>query len=361
MLLDGLQPMEYLVKIALLLVSLLIPVTSWNHVTTSPASSEVTTSWSAGNSGSYQVAGLPPQISGVQASGLAVGSDGKVYSWVRGKRAAPVASVVSGPRSVVAAAQGFDFGSALTSTGTLWSWGNDRDGELCNGKTETTSAPALVHNLSNIVSISGGAAHLMLLTGSGQVLECGAAAFGELGNGATSGSYDTPAPVKDLHGIVAISAGSEDSVALDSNGNVWDWGVNNWGQVGDGNRSNSAVPVEVSLPAPAVQIYSGGDSIQDGSEIALLQNGEIWAWGDDRYGELGDGGSRYSDVPVEVPGLSDIVYVATDAYTSFAVDSSGNVWEWGLVGGKAVHSPEEMAGQYSQISVMAETFVGLDA
>jgi alpha-tubulin suppressor-like RCC1 family protein len=201
----------------------------------------------------------------------------------------------------------------------------------------------------------------MLLTDSGKVQECGSARYGVLGNGSFSGVQTTPVTVTGLPTITAVSAGSNDSVALDSSGHVWDWGSNNLGQLGDGNTSDSAVPVEVSLPAQAVQIFSGGDSKKDGSEIALLSNGEVWAWGDDADGELGNGGSGYSDVPVQVQGLSgDIVAVATDAYTSFALESSGDLLAWGEVDGARSPRPRELAGTYSQISAVAGTFVGLD-
>jgi alpha-tubulin suppressor-like RCC1 family protein len=330
---------------------------------TPAASGQVTTSWETGSEGPYTVSGLPAQISVVQASnygGLVIDSAGNVYSWQH-HSSEPTGSMVAVPKDVVSVGEGFDFGVAVTSGGNLWGWGNDSAGQLCNGTTGKNVSPSHSNDVYNIVSASGGADHLMLLTNSGTVQECGSARDGELGDGSFSGNQKTPVTVKGLPTITAISSGNDDSVALDSSGRVWDWGANNLGQLGDGNTSDSAVPVEVSLPAQAVQIFSGGDSKKDGSEIALLSNGEVWAWGDDVDGELGDGGSGYSDRPVEVQGLSgDIVAVATDAYSSYALESSGEVWTWGSVDGAPSPKPKELAGLYSQISAVAGTFVGLD-
>jgi alpha-tubulin suppressor-like RCC1 family protein len=329
-----------------------------------PATSgQVTTSWNFGGAGPYPVAGLPAQISSVQASnygGLAIDSGGSVYSWDHSS-GQPTASIEGVPKDVVSVGEGFDFGVAVTSGGNLWGWGNDSAGQLCNGAKASNVSPSHSNDVYDIASASGGADHLMLLTYSGNVEECGSARYGVLGDGSFSGDQTTPVTVAGLPKITAISAGSNDSVALDSSGSVWDWGANNLGQLGDGNTSDSSEPVEVSLPAQAVQVFSGGDSTKDGSEIALLSNGQVWAWGDDKDGELGEGGSGYSDVPVQVQGLSgDIVAVATDAYTSYALESSGELLAWGEVNGSHSPRPRELTGSYSQISAVAGTFVGLD-
>lgn len=322
----------------------------------------VTTTWGA--NGTYQVTGLP-SVAVAQASnygGLVITTTGRVYSWTHTTRA-PVASQVVGPKNVISVGEGFDFGVAVTSSGNLWGWGNNTTGNLCNGGTSSNAPVQRSKGVKGISAASGGAGHLELLTTSGSVLGCGGDRYGQLGNGSFSGNARTPVAVIGLpRKVVAISAGSQDSLALDSAGVVWAWGANQWGQLGNGDTSPSSVPLQVPLPASAVQVFAGGNSIKDGTEIALLSNGEVWSWGYDGDGQLGDGGSGYSDVPVQVQGLTGtITAVATDAVTSYAMNSSGNVWAWGKVNGSVTYTPVELTGTYSSISAVSGTFVGMNS
>jgi alpha-tubulin suppressor-like RCC1 family protein len=224
--------------------------------------------------------------------------------------------------------------------------------------TQNNLPTKVVSGLSGVSALSGGADHLLLLESSGVVMACGNGTYGELGDGGTADS-DVAVQVQGLTNVVAISAGSQNSVALDSSGRVWDWGNNNLGQLGDGNTFDSDVPVEVSLPSAAVQVFAGGDSTSDGSVLALLGNGEVYAWGDDSNGQLGDGATgTSSDVPVRTRGLpSNIVAVATDAYTSYALDSSGNLYAWGRVNRQNETTPTIVQTGVSRVSAVAATTV----
>ena len=173
-----------------------------------------------------------------------------------------------------------------------------------------------------------------------------------------SGDFDTPVEVSTLHNVVAISAGQTNSMALDMSGNVWTWGENNFGQLGDGNTSNSDVPVEVQLPTTAAEVYAGGDAAANGQQLAMLTNGQVWMWGNDEWGQLGNGEEEpYSDTPVEVQGLPDnVVYAATGGTESYALDSDGNVWGWGNDIGL---TPTIVAAGVTQISAVAEVFAAI--
>jgi alpha-tubulin suppressor-like RCC1 family protein len=99
--------------------------------------------------------------------------------------------------------------------------------------------------------------------------------------------------------------------------------------------------------------------LSDGSVVALLDNGEVYAWGDDSNGQLGNGTTgRFSDVPVRTLGLpDDIVAVATDAYTSYALDSAGNLYAWGRVHNQNEATPVVVETGVSSVSAVAATTV----
>jgi alpha-tubulin suppressor-like RCC1 family protein len=312
------------------------------------------------------VAGLPTDVSIVQAGnfgGLAVDSAGKVYQWESSPDPTAAQVAITSGSPVVAVGEGASYGAAVQANGDVWTWGNDRYGELCNGEsTAKAVTPRQVKDLKGIVAAFGGGNHLILLASNGTVDACGNDLSGDLGNGKmskrASDDFDTPVRVLDLRHVVAISAGQTNSMALDQNGNVWTWGENNFGQLGDGNTTNSDVPVEVQLPATAAQIYAGGDDSENGQQLALLTNGQVWMWGNDAWGQLGNGETEPdSDTPVEVQGLPDnVVYAITAGTESYALDSDGNVWGWGNDLGL---TPTIVATAVTQISGVAEVFAGI--
>ena len=330
--------------------------------------------WGDGNKTAVRISGLPSSPTAVQAAnwgGLVLDASGQVWTWYDSD--APEASRVIGPTKVVSIGEGDStrapYGLAVTRSGKLWSWGHDASGQLCNGTTSGgVESPAAVRGLKDAVQVSGGSDHVTILTTGGTVESCGGNAYGQLGDGSTAPS-DVAVRVPGLSDITEVSAGSNTSDALDSRGTVWDWGRNNFGQLGDGNTKNSDVPVKVRLPAPAVEVYGGGGSKTNGESIALLDNGQVWAWGSDGSGQLGDGRTgTYSEVPVEVRGLSAVTYVAMGGATGYAIDSSGNVWAWGAnrngqTGNGSdidpVLEPQKVGSGFLEISATAAVFMGL--
>jgi hypothetical protein len=129
-----------------------------------------------------QVSGLPPGTLEVQAAnwgGLAIGPSQNVYTWSAGKD--PSASIIDGPTDVASIGEGggSPFGAAVTQSGTLWTWGYDESGELCNGETGRSFAPQAIDSVQGAAAVSGGQQHLLILTGSGTVEACGNNADGQ--------------------------------------------------------------------------------------------------------------------------------------------------------------------------------------
>ena len=323
------------------------------------------------------VTGIPSGVVDVQSAnwgGLAADRAGDVWQWKSSTH--PDAEQVEGVSNAVSLGEGdgpykYAFGAAATTSGAVWTWGFDGSGQLCDGELARSKlGAAKVSGVSSGVEVSGGASHLEILTKNGTVEGCGDNNFGQLGTGSFSGS-STPVEVKGLSGITAISAGSSFTLALDSSGDVWAWGQNNFGQLGDGKTVNSDVPVEVPLPARATEIYAGGSEPENGQSVALLSNGTVWAWGNDSWGQLGNGTTEtYSDTPVRVnvPSKVQFKYVSTAGSSSYALDASGNVWAWGsdkcgqLGDGRRsayVLDPEQVAQNYAELSTVADTVTGI--
>ena len=123
---------------------------------------------------------------------------------------------------------------------------------------------------------------------------------------------NVPVPVSNLTGVVAIAAGGHNwcagghSLALKSDGTVWAWGSNYYGQLGNGTNTDSNVPVPVSNLTGVVAIAAGGSH-----SLALKSDGTVWAWGSNDYGQIGNASARgATNVPLPVVNLAGVVAIA---------------------------------------------------
>ena len=248
---------------------------------------------------------------------------------------------ISGIRSMVSTDE---TSYALLDTGTVRAWGRDGQGELGNGEVvhggsdspvavvEATSG-GKTREMTNVTALAaafGAYAHAMALVDRGQsgdeVMTWGASAFGERGNGEYDRATeehaleprDVAIPVPALEGkhIVAIATGGNSDFALqeeDGGTTLWAWGSNWHGKLGigkagedeckgDGGPAQECVPTpqQVDLP-PDVKVKAISSGKQ--AAYALLSDGRVLAWGENAYGQLGDGSDENSDVPIYVCAL----------------------------------------------------------
>ncbi|NMC00696.1 MAG: hypothetical protein GYA35_10490, partial [Thermoanaerobaculaceae bacterium] len=172
-------------------------------------------------------------------------------------------------------------------------------------------------------AITGGYYHSLALKSDGTVWAWGHNNYGQLGDGTTTDRL-TPVQVQNLTNIVAIAGGSSHSLALKSDGTVWAWGYNNYGQLGDGTTTNRLTPIQVQNLTNIVAITGGGSH-----SLALKSDGTVWAWGYNRYGQLGDGTTTNRYVPIQVQNLTNVIAIAGGGSHSLALKSDGTVWAWG--------------------------------
>ncbi|MGD0391437.1 MAG: hypothetical protein ABSC41_02215 [Acidimicrobiales bacterium] len=263
----------------------------------------------------------------------------------------------------------FDAGLAIDSTGHVWGWGLNGVGDLCvSGLVE--SRPEKLP-LSDVTLATGARTHA-LFDSHGTVYACGSGDAGELGNGSTA-STGSPTPVVGLPSGVRVSALTsswEGSGALLANGKYYNWGYNAAGQLGNGSTADSTSPVGVELPGAVTQVFQGGSGAKNGQTIVILRDGGVWAWGNNDRGQLGIGSRTDSDVPVRVDVHRNVTFVkvSSGGYASYAIDSGGRLWAWGdnrsgqLGTGSARHLatlPVEVGIRLTQVSSTAQNVAGL--
>jgi alpha-tubulin suppressor-like RCC1 family protein len=311
------------------------------------------------------------------ASGIALDSSGNVFAWGLGTHGAlgqgdtvnhvAAAVRVPGLPTIVSIGESQDTNFAVSSTGTVYGWGYNAGGQLCLGNTAQHHSPTLLP-LSGVTATAGGSDHEIFLTSSGTVEACGGNSNGQLGNGTTTNST-TVVSVTGLTGVTQISAGETTSSAILTSGQVWDWGQNEWGQLGNGTTTNSDVPVQVNLPSGSVatQVYTGGSINTNGQAIAMLSSGVPYIWGNDSFGQFCNGTqSATNSTPVQaftaLPSGVTLSSVATGGYTSYGIDTSGNVWACGSDRLGAVGDGSSKGNVLSPVDVLSgATIVGSTA
>ena len=312
---------------------------------------------------------------------LAVGSDGNAYAWgynqygqlgngtTGGYQTTPV--MVRSPDrktypdlpedfTYVQVSTGNAHSLAVGSDGYVYAWGHNNYGQLGNNSSNDSKVPARVRDPANptdtskglkATQISAGSSHSLAVGSDGYVYAWGYNDHGQIGNNSSNDSK-VPARVRDpanptdtSKGLKAtqISAGSSHSLAVGSDGYVYAWGYNYWGQIGNNtSRTDSHVPVRVRDPAnptdtskglQAVQVSGGGDH-----SLAVDKDGQTWSWGRNDHGELGNGTTTgemdANPIPVRVQypanaGTVTATQVSAGTFHSLAVDKDGNTYAWG--------------------------------
>jgi len=172
-------------------------------------------------------------------------------------------------------------------------------------------------------TLGGGEGFTATLRATGDLWGWGENARGQVGDGTTE-NRTVPVPVRDLTDVIDITGGDNFTVALRSDGTVWAWGANYSGQLGDGTTDHRHVPGQIPSLSDVVRVAAGYTHA-----AALTADGEVWAWGSNDQGQLGDGTDTNRRSPVRVTTLSNVARLRCGFYHTLAVDNEGTVWAWG--------------------------------
>lgn len=194
--------------------------------------------------------------------------------------------------------------AAAAPTPGPWSWGSDEYGQLGNGGTTTTpqANPVTISNLSGVTAMAGGAFHSLALLDTGRVKAWGNNEFGQLGDNTTMGrASEVTVGGPSFDRVVAIAAGEYHSVAVRSDGTVWAWGDNSYGQLGLDPATTFFAKNPVQVPGSGALGFVAKDvAAGNYHSLARLDDGTVKAWGSNGSGELGDGTTTDRHTPVTV-------------------------------------------------------------
>ncbi len=344
------------------------------------------TVWAWGYNGNGQVGTgamgaidtAPIQISGLSGMSdvsagtyhsVAAKSDGTVWAWGYNGNGElgngtvsdqSVPAQTTGLTGVIAVVAGDAHTLALKSDGTVWAWGYNFFGQLGVGSFDFTdrSAPVQVMGLTNVVAIGAGGKSSIAVKDDGTVWIWGrnkmflfSALYGSTypAEWTTSGGASGPYQVPGLSNVVAVSAGGTATtgveqdimLAITGTGSLYAWGSNNdWGELGQGNLTPSALPLLVS----ALSTKTITSAATSGTHVvAVADDGTQWAWGLGGSGQLGDGKSglepgfsysHYSASPVQAAAsLASVADLAVGSAHTIAMNADLTVSGWGYNGG----------------------------
>lgn len=233
----------------------------------------------------------------------------------------------------------------LTRKGTVWAWGNNAAGQLGDGSTTSRETPIQVKGengvglLTNIKDIFAGYRHTIAIDYNNDLWAWGDNSFGQLGDGTTN-NCSTPYPLQKsinknyFQNVKYMSLGFYHSFAIKNDGTILGWGENDYGQLGIGTTSPKENPKELT---PTIVIKSDGQPLKNPKQLHtggyhslfIDENGVLWVWGSNIYKQLGLRGAPNQNKAYQIPALINIKEVSAGFRQSIIVNTSNKIYVFG--------------------------------
>lgn len=224
---------------------------------------------------------------------------------------------------------GFGYSAPPVTSGGLWGWGYNNNGQLGLGNTTNYSSPVEVGALTDWVTVRTGG-HTLVIKSDGTLWACGWNDYGQLGTGNRT-TISSPVQVGALTDWKDLGLSCYASYAIKTGGTLWSWGVNGNGELGVGNTTYYSSPVQVGALTTWSKVSAGGESYYGTNFAAATKtDGTLWAWGNNSRGQLGQNNTTAYSSPVQVGSDTDWAWVACSGWGGLsAIKPDGTLWACG--------------------------------
>ena len=239
---------------------------------------------------------------------------------------------------------------ALTSGGELYSWGEGANGQTGQNDTVNRSSPVQIGSDTDWTDVATGGRGTLAVKSDGTLWSWGRNTNGNLGNGTQLTDLSSPTQIGALTNWASVGGGELFHGVVKTDGTLWMFGRNNFGQLGTNNTTDRSSPVQVGSDTDWVAVQGS-----EGHTLALKTDGSIYSWGYNVYGGLGHNDITYRSSPVQIGALTNWETISLgSAYRSAAIKTNGTLWTWG----RALYGA---LGHNDQTNRSSPTQVGTDA
>ena len=278
------------------------------------------------------------QVSAGVSQTVAIKTDGTLWSWGNNalgqlgdntvfNKSSPVQTITGGTNWKQVAC-GYRHTAAIKTDGTLWSWGLNIYGQLGDNTVVMKSSPVqTITGGTNWKQVSTGGHHTAAIKTDGTLWSWGFNIYGQLGDNTV---VMKSSPVQTVAGGTnwkQVSTGGYHTAAIKTDGTIWTWGNNSYGHLGDNTVVMKSSPVQTIAGGTNWKQVSAGVS----QTVAIKTDGTLWTWGNNSYGHLGDNTLTQRSSPVQtIAGGTNWKQVACGYRHTAAIKTDGTLWSWGF-------------------------------